>query len=648
MPSFNSPEQLQEHRRTVLRQAIQLAAKGDVPLNEIYEWANTNRYTPQEVAAMSSQEIDTLIESYIGGGCADYDALQASARNCGVPSDVLRTRLGFALLYKTQAGAISRTEIEELIYQVLGYSKQEFGAIFVQWKADFEKRHGISPFQQAQTPTRVQSPVTRIQSPEEAIVKAPSAAIAVQEPPQSTSIQPAPSLQARETKMVEDHARSMGELLAETMTSLGTACDFMRETNNPDSRIREYLFRQHKGVPVRKFEAHALDLFSVHGLPQPPVIRPTAGGFLVEVLKEHYTPPPLSRFMEDWYSALPTQIPSIKVGVDSYGQPVHIDFSRSPVVIVSGQSGSGKTSLAETFLLQATRSTPPSSLQVVVIDTQNVNFQHYKSLPHLWEGGGAPKNWSGNIVSTPEDIQSVFEELKVEQAVRQKKFLEYGVRSLDEYNQVAPTPLPFIVVLADEYRRVRSAVPEAEEYLIDGVEAFRKFGIYYMLLVHYIKGVIPPAMRVCQKIALHMSKEASAAFIDDPIAESLALGGDGFLVHGTLQQRFQVFSLGSRPGETRNFVEQSVGEIRQRYPKLTLSESNRAGGDWWLTESRYYKLLAYEADIRDRKLTQADLYRDVFGDLFDSPENAANGGNRQTNDSRIRRLKEKFGSRVAA
>ncbi len=108
--------------------------------------------------------------------------------------------------------------------------------------------------------------------------------------------------------------------------------------------------------------------------------------------------------------------------------------------LVGGETGSGKTTWLLSTLLTLTLTTPPSELQLLIIDPKVVDFLPFGDSPHL----ALPI--ASDVAAATAVIDWSLEQI----AARQQLFARYCARDLTGYNALAAERLPRILVVIDE------------------------------------------------------------------------------------------------------------------------------------------------------------------------------------------------------
>jgi DNA segregation ATPase FtsK/SpoIIIE, S-DNA-T family len=116
----------------------------------------------------------------------------------------------------------------------------------------------------------------------------------------------------------------------------------------------------------------------------------------------------------------------------------------APHTLIAGETGSGKSVLIQTLILDICATNSVETAKIYLIDPKyGVDYQNLEELPHLSEG----------IVIDQQRASEILEELVNEMENRYLRFREYKVPNLKEYNEKVPeeSKLPFIFLIHDEF-----------------------------------------------------------------------------------------------------------------------------------------------------------------------------------------------------
>jgi DNA segregation ATPase FtsK/SpoIIIE, S-DNA-T family len=116
----------------------------------------------------------------------------------------------------------------------------------------------------------------------------------------------------------------------------------------------------------------------------------------------------------------------------------------APHTLIAGETGSGKSVLIQTLILDICATNSTDTAKIYLIDPKyGVDYQNLEELPHLAEG----------IVIDRSRAAVILEELVEEMESRYLRFREYKVPNLKEYNEKVPEDkkMPFIYLIHDEF-----------------------------------------------------------------------------------------------------------------------------------------------------------------------------------------------------
>ncbi|MCL4134009.1 UNVERIFIED_CONTAM: hypothetical protein GTU68_000333 [Idotea baltica] len=222
---------------------------------------------------------------------------------------------------------------------------------------------------------------------------------------------------------------------------------------------------------------------------------------------------------------------SIPLGKDIYGSPIITDIALMPHLLMAGATGTGKSVCLNALLLSLLYRASPADLGLILIDPKILELSVYEGIPHL----KAP------IVTVPKQARAVLQWAVKEMDRRYHLMQKYGVRNIDNYNEVARGDTPIekeemehlskIVIVVDELADLMLSVGKDIEDLIARLaQKARAAGIHLILAtqrpsVDVITGLIKanfPA-RVSFRVS---SRIDSRTILDSMGAEKLLGRGD--------------------------------------------------------------------------------------------------------------------------
>lgn len=246
------------------------------------------------------------------------------------------------------------------------------------------------------------------------------------------------------------------------------------------------------------------------------------------------------------------QIPLI-IGRDLNGKDVVEDLVQISNILVAGTTGTGKSNLLNTFIVDTIYSSNPEEVKMILIDTRIINFQRFNKIPHLLIPAITdPKKACGAMAWTLQECMN-----------RNELFAKNNVKNIEEYNRRVQLKLPRIIVFIEDLCDLMAYEKEdVEEALIEIVKISRKVGIHLIISTYRtsteiitgrIKSNIPT--RLTFKLP---SRVDSRTVIDKSGAEKLLPYGDALFikVEERAQKRIQA------PYISDEEIEKLIDEIK--------------------------------------------------------------------------------------
>ena len=217
----------------------------------------------------------------------------------------------------------------------------------------------------------------------------------------------------------------------------------------------------------------------------------------------------------------------IPLGRNVTGEPVSLDLSQMPHLLIAGTTGSGKSvcmaAIATALLMQYT----PDQLQLVMLDPKMVELSRFGGLPHL----------VGPVEIEHERIIGVLGWCTREMDRRYKLLEERGARNIKMYNESKlkevgdAVPLPYLVIMIDEIGDLMlSNADQTERAITRLAQMARAVGMHLIIAtqrpsVDVITGLIKANFpsRIAFSVA---SSGDSRVIIDRSGAEDLLGSGD--------------------------------------------------------------------------------------------------------------------------
>ncbi|MGR3218191.1 MAG: DNA translocase FtsK [Candidatus Anammoxibacter sp.] len=296
------------------------------------------------------------------------------------------------------------------------------------------------------------------------------------------------------------------------------------------------------GVKVAKIIALSDDLAIALKAPSVRVVAPLPKKSSVglEVPNENRSIVKLREVIDSGMEYMKKQKIPLALGKDVAGNPIIVDMTAMPHMLIAGTTGSGKSVCLNTIILSILCFQKPDEVKLLLVDPKMVEFSLYNDVPHLITP----------IVTDMKKAPAVLEWAVNKMEERYALLSSVGVRNIDGYNNLGeeairkklnveddvelddvPFHLPYIVIIVDELADLMMvAAKEVEGSVIRLSQKSRAVGIHLILAtqrpsVNVVTGLIKSNMpsRISFFVA---SKIDSRTILDQNGAEKLLGAGD--------------------------------------------------------------------------------------------------------------------------
>lgn len=188
------------------------------------------------------------------------------------------------------------------------------------------------------------------------------------------------------------------------------------------------------------------------------------------------TMPALRKGVESasFQSVSPSELPCV-IG-ETFGGDTFVSKVTSGHILISGRTGSGKTSLLESIILSMLFRTTPSDLRMIWIDPIIAEAQAYTSIPHL-------------LIPPIYDQKTVGALVWLQGEIKRRQVLMSGSqrRRIGAYNELQweqfADELPYIVVIIDGYAKLIETISQnnIEQPLLNILRNGPQVGVYVIL-----------------------------------------------------------------------------------------------------------------------------------------------------------------------
>ena len=382
---------------------------------------------------------------------------------------------------------------------------------------------------------------------------------------------PSMSLLVASKKMRQDQSLidAAGADLVQALAAHGVETRLVGSRVGPT--VTRYELELGPGVKVARVTSLSKDIAYAMASPDVRILAPIPGKSAIGVEVPNRTRQLVSlRDILESKEARPTAAThplEVAMGRDIAGRAVMANLAEMPHVLISGATGSGKSSCMNSIITSVLMRDTPEEVKLILVDPKRVELGQYDGLPHLLNP----------VVVDPKKAANALAWAVKEMERRYDLLAENGVRDITGYNQLVsegliapprvsdrrrvreaaaralgedhpalddeseldepppPETLPFILVIVDELNDLMMvAARDVEDSIVRIAQMARAVGIHLVIAtqrpsVDVITGVIKA--NIPSRMAFSVSSLAdSRVILDQPGAERLIGKGDMLLL----------------------------------------------------------------------------------------------------------------------
>jgi len=346
----------------------------------------------------------------------------------------------------------------------------------------------------------------------------------------------------------EKEVRRKAKILERTFESFGFQVKVVEVETGPV--IAQYEVELEAGLRLSRITGLSDDLAIALRVPSVRIVAPIPGKNTVgiEVPNEQRQLVRLRDVMEELDEQTRKMRIPLFLGKDVSGNPLAVDLSTLPHLLIAGRTGTGKSVCLNAIISSILMTRRPDEVRMLMIDPKMVELCGYKTLPHLMHP----------VVTDMRKAEAILAWAVEKMEERYALLARAGVRHVCVYNQLGeqelmerlepetederkaiPLHLPFIVIVADELADLMmTSGKEVEQHIIRLAQKSRAVGIHLILAtqkptVDVITGLIKSNLpaRIAFQVA---SRTDSRVVLDEMGADKLLGNGDMlFLWPGT-------------------------------------------------------------------------------------------------------------------
>ncbi len=346
----------------------------------------------------------------------------------------------------------------------------------------------------------------------------------------------------------EKEVRRKAKILEKTFKNFGFNVRVVEIETGPV--IAQFEIELEAGLRLAKISNLADDLAIALRVPSVRIVAPIPGKNTVgiEVPNENRQLVRLREVIEETNGKAKRMKIPIYLGKDVAGNPMAVDLTTLPHLLIAGRTGTGKSVCLNSIIVSILMSRGPDEVRMLMIDPKMVELNGYSKLPHLMHP----------VVTDMRKAEAILAWAVDKMEERYQLLSKAGVRHVTVYNQLGeeelreriqpeseehwrqiPRQLPFIVIVADELADLMmTSGKEVEQHIIRLAQKSRAVGIHLILAtqkptVDVITGLIKSNLpaRIAFQVA---SRTDSRVVLDEMGADKLLGNGDMlFLLPGT-------------------------------------------------------------------------------------------------------------------
>jgi S-DNA-T family DNA segregation ATPase FtsK/SpoIIIE len=363
---------------------------------------------------------------------------------------------------------------------------------------------------------------------------------------------------ARPQAIDEREIDAAGAALVAALAAHGVDTRLVGRTVGPS--VTRYELELGAGVKVARVTSLSKDIAYAMASPDVRILAPIPGksAIGVEVPNRRRQLVALGDILASTEADQARQPLEVALGRDIAGRPMMVNLAEMPHVLVSGATGSGKSSCINSVLTSILMRATPDQVRLILIDPKRVELGQYNGLPHLLTQVVVdPKKAANALAWAVKEMERRYDLLaevgmrditgfntafdrgeldQQEEAFRDRnRGVEAEGGSEDEAEERRYQRLPFVLIVVDELNDLMMvAARDVEDSVCRIAQMARAVGIHLVLAtqrpsVDVITGVIKA--NVPSRMAFSVSSLSdSRVILDQPGAERLIGKGDMLLL----------------------------------------------------------------------------------------------------------------------
>ncbi len=327
-------------------------------------------------------------------------------------------------------------------------------------------------------------------------------------------------------KAAHEEIRANANALMETLKSFGVRIQEITYSRGPT--ITRYELKPDVGVRIRSIanlvDDIALSLATTGVRIEAPIPNKAAVG--IEVPNKIAATVGFRSLIDTPEFTEKKSILTAALGKDVGGNTVYFDIGKMPHMLIAGTTGSGKSVCINCIIMSILYKASPRDVKLILIDPKKVEFQPYRSIPHLYAPIVTdPKKAAGALASAVAEMERRFELIE-----------SVGAKNISGYNELTANDpskeyLPYIVIIIDELADLMmTAADDVETAICRIAQKARAAGIHLIVgtqrpSVDVVTGLIKA--NIPSRIAFTVASQVdSKTILDTAGADKLIGRGD--------------------------------------------------------------------------------------------------------------------------
>lgn len=325
---------------------------------------------------------------------------------------------------------------------------------------------------------------------------------------------------------IHNEIRANANALMDTLKSFGVRIQEITYSRGPT--ITRYELKPDVGVRIRSIanlvDDIALSLATTGVRIEAPIPNKSAVG--IEVPNRTLETVGLRSLIDNREFTDKKSILTAALGKDVGGNTVYFDIGKMPHMLIAGTTGSGKSVCINCIIMSILYKASPRDVKLILIDPKKVEFQPYRSIPHLYAPiVTEPKKAAGALASAVAEMERRFELIE-----------SVGAKNISGYNELTANDpskeyLPYIVIIIDELADLMmTAADDVETAICRIAQKARAAGIHLVIgtqrpSVDVVTGLIKA--NIPSRIAFTVASQVdSKTILDTAGADKLIGRGD--------------------------------------------------------------------------------------------------------------------------